>query len=68
MLRQLCHDKGKDIDILSLLHDIHPLEHRLQDIKTIDDIHIIDDGISTSAQSLSVALLSFDQPVVLIAG
>lgn len=46
---------------------IHPLPHRLGLIREIAWIRIYDDGICTSAHSLSAALSSFDQKCVLIA-
>lgn len=47
---------------------IKPLKHRMQPIKTIDNITRYDDGKSTSAQSLGAALQSFQQPMIVICG
>lgn len=50
------------------LENIYPLEHRLQPVKTIQNITWYDDGKSTSAQSLHAALESFNEPIIAICG
>lgn len=51
-----------------IISEVEPLPHRLGLIRKIDTINIYDDGICTSSHSLSAALSSFDQKIVLIAG
>lgn len=59
-------EKAAQID--TVLRTIQPLEHRLQPIKTIDGITIYDDNMSTNSGAQRVALESFSEQVVLIAG
>lgn len=54
-------------DVMTILCTIDPLPHRLQIIKKIGDVCIVDDGICTSVAALEAALSSFNQKVVLIA-
>jgi UDP-N-acetylmuramoylalanine--D-glutamate ligase len=54
-------------DIQQAIGNVYPLKHRMQPVKTIDNIVRYDDGKSTSAQSLGAALESFHEPIVLIA-
>jgi UDP-N-acetylmuramoylalanine-D-glutamate ligase len=55
-------------DIHHAIETIKPLKHRMQICKKSDSITWYDDGKSTSAQSLSAALQSFHQPLVVICG
>jgi len=51
-----------------VLRDYRGLEHRLEPVATIDGVRFVNDSKATNVDSLSVALESFDEPVVLIAG
>jgi UDP-N-acetylmuramoylalanine--D-glutamate ligase len=44
------------------------LEHRLEPAGTVDGVEFVNDSKATNVGSLEVALRSFDEPVVLIAG
>jgi UDP-N-acetylmuramoylalanine--D-glutamate ligase len=44
------------------------LEHRLEPVATVDGVKFVNDSKATNAGSLAVALESFAEPVVLIAG
>ena len=44
------------------------LEHRLESVATVQGVRFVNDSKATNTGSLEVALLSFDDPVVLIAG
>jgi UDP-N-acetylmuramoylalanine--D-glutamate ligase len=44
------------------------LEHRLEPVATVDGVRFVNDSKATNVQSLAVALESFAEPVVLIAG
>ena len=44
------------------------LEHRLEPAGEVDGVRFVNDSKATNTDSLSVALQSFDRPVVLIAG
>ena len=44
------------------------LEHRLERVAVVDGVTFVNDSKATNAGSLEVALQSFDEPVVLIAG
>lgn len=50
------------------LKTIQPLDHRLKLLRKLGDVNIYDDGICTSSHSLSAALESFEDKVVLVAG
>jgi UDP-N-acetylmuramoylalanine--D-glutamate ligase len=50
------------------LRDYTGLEHRLEPVATIDGVRFVNDSKATNAGSLSVALESFPNKVVLIAG
>lgn len=52
----------------SIWNHIAGLQHRLQKVAVIDDIAIIDDGVSTSAHALLTAIGSMDSSFVLICG
>lgn len=51
-----------------VLRTYRGLEHRLEPVATVDGVRFVNDSKATNADSLAVALRSFDQPVVLIAG
>ena len=50
------------------LQSYRGLEHRLEPVAVVDGVSFVNDSKATNAGSLEVALDSFDQPVVLIAG
>lgn len=50
------------------LRKFHGVEHRLEDVDTVDGARFVNDSKSTNLDSLRVALDSFDEPIVLIAG
>jgi UDP-N-acetylmuramoylalanine--D-glutamate ligase len=52
----------------SALASYRGLEHRLEPVATLDGVRFVNDSKATNAGSLEVALASFSQPVVLIAG
>ena len=51
-----------------VLREYAGLEHRLEPAGTVDGVPFVNDSKATNAGSLEVALQSFDEPVVLIAG
>jgi UDP-N-acetylmuramoylalanine--D-glutamate ligase len=51
-----------------VLRGYRGLEHRLEPVATIEGVRFVNDSKATNADSLAVALRSFDRPVVLIAG
>ena len=51
-----------------VLREYRGLEHRLEPVDTVDGVTFVNDSKATNADSLAVALRSFDRPVVLIAG
>lgn len=59
-LETLSKDKGVVFNPVIIFKDLQPLPHRLQLIKEVAGIKIIDDGISTSSQSLLAALDAMD--------
>ena len=67
-LQSICEKKSIDLHVKQIFSSIDPLPHRIQTIATIDGVRIVDDGISTSAQSLLVWLEAMDSKCVLIAG
>ena len=44
------------------------LEHRLEFVKEVNDVKYYDDSFATTPEASSVALVAFQQPIVLIAG
>lgn len=62
----ICQDTWISDNIDHFLSDIKPLPHRLEVIKKIDWVTLIDDGISTSAQSLFAAINAVDGKCVAI--
>jgi UDP-N-acetylmuramoylalanine--D-glutamate ligase len=57
-----------DNAIRETLNSFSGLEHRLEFVRKINGVEYYNDAKSTTANSLEKALLSFDSPVVLIAG
>ena len=51
-----------------VLREYRGLEHRLEPVATVEGVCFVNDSKATNADSLAVALESFDEPVVLIAG
>ena len=54
--------------IVEILEGFHGVEHRLEEAGSINGISFINDSKSTTVDSLRVALMSFTQPIHLIAG
>ncbi|HGY57280.1 MAG TPA: UDP-N-acetylmuramoyl-L-alanine--D-glutamate ligase [Caldithrix abyssi] len=54
--------------IVRVLRAFRGIEHRLEAVAEIDGVQYINDSKATTIESLTVALQSFDTPVVLIAG
>ena len=52
----------------SALREYRGLEHRLEPVATLEGIEFVNDSKATNLDSLAVALQSFTEPVVLIAG
>ena len=52
----------------AVLREYGGLEHRLEPVATVAGVAFVNDSKATNASSLEVALLSFETPVVLIAG
>src|SRR5262249_60642910 len=52
----------------AVLREYRGLEHRLEPAGIVDGVEFVNDSKATNLDSLAVALASFDQPVVLIAG
>ncbi len=55
-------------DIRQVLREFKGIEHRLEFVANKKGVRFINDSKATTVESLTVALKSFDQPVVLIAG
>ena len=51
-----------------VLRGYRGLEHRLEPVATVEGVRFVNDSKATNVDSLAVALRSFDEPVVLIAG
>jgi len=51
-----------------VLRGYRGLEHRLEPVATVEGVRFVNDSKATNADSLAVALRSFEEPVVLIAG
>ena len=51
-----------------VLREYRGLEHRLESVAIVEGVRFVNDSKATNADSLAVALKSFDEPVVLIAG
>jgi UDP-N-acetylmuramoylalanine--D-glutamate ligase len=54
--------------IKEVLNSFSGVEHRLEHVSTVKGIHFINDSKATTIESLNVAIQSFNQPVLLIAG
>jgi UDP-N-acetylmuramoylalanine--D-glutamate ligase len=52
----------------AVLQEYSGLEHRLEAAGTVEGVRFVNDSKATNVASLEVALESFDEPVVLIAG
>jgi len=52
----------------AVLREYGGLEHRLEPVATVAGVAFVNDSKATNANSLEVALLSFEGPIVLIAG
>ncbi|MCX5800944.1 MAG: UDP-N-acetylmuramoyl-L-alanine--D-glutamate ligase [Candidatus Eisenbacteria bacterium] len=50
------------------LEQFKGLEHRLEEVAEIDGVSFVNDSKATNVDSLKYSLLSFDNPIVLIAG
>ncbi len=57
-----------DETIKSVLKDFSGVEHRIEFVKTINDIDFYNDSKSTNPISTKVALRAFDKPVILLLG
>jgi UDP-N-acetylmuramoylalanine--D-glutamate ligase len=57
-----------DNSIVAVLQTFNGVEHRLENVATARDVRFINDSKATTIESLTVALKSFDTPIVLIAG
>jgi UDP-N-acetylmuramoylalanine--D-glutamate ligase len=57
-----------DETIINILTSFQGVEHRLEYVGTIKGIDFINDSKATTIESLAVALQSFEQPLILIAG
>lgn len=55
-------------NIAKVLQSIKPLPHRLEKVAEEKGVLYVDDSMGTNPQTAAAALLSFDQPVHLIAG
>lgn len=55
-------------DISQAVRDIRALPHRIEPVATIDEVTYYNDSIATSPERSVAALLSFDEPIVLLAG
>lgn len=67
-LQEIAQERSIQLDVQSIFSSIEPLPHRIQTIATIDGVRIVDDGISTSAQSVLAWLDAMDAKCVLIVG
>ena len=54
--------------VIRVLRTFRGIEHRLEPVTEIDGVQYINDSKATTIEALSVALQSFDTPIVLIAG
>jgi UDP-N-acetylmuramoylalanine--D-glutamate ligase len=67
-IQEISQERSIQLDVQSIFSSIEPLPHRIQTIATIDGVCVVDDGISTSAQSLLAGLDAMDAKCVLIVG
>ncbi len=64
-----CRAMGCDPEPISeTLRAFQPVPHRLEIVATVDDVTYVNDSIATTPGRSSAALLSFEEPIVLIAG
>ncbi len=56
------------VQMQSVLQSFKGVEHRLEFVRNLNNIKFINDSKATTIESLSFALRSFEEPVVLIAG
>jgi UDP-N-acetylmuramoylalanine--D-glutamate ligase len=54
--------------IVKVLKEFAGVEHRLEFVRELNNIRYVNDSKATTVESLAVALQSFDNPIVLIAG
>jgi UDP-N-acetylmuramoylalanine--D-glutamate ligase len=65
----ICLARGLDPDVVRAgLRTFAGVEHRLEEVATIDDVLYVNDSKATNVDSTLVALASFDAPVHLILG
>ncbi len=57
-----------DSAIITTLREFSGLEHRLEFVRELSGVEFYNDSKSTTVNALEKALLSFDRPVILIAG
>jgi len=64
-----CHAAGLgEEQIKAGLSTYHALEHRLQPVGIVRDVHFVNDSKATNTDSVHYALLSFDRPIHIIMG
>ena len=64
-----CLQAGIDYENMrAVLINFAGVKHRLEHVATINGVHFINDSKATTLESLSVALTSFESPIILIAG
>ncbi len=63
-----CSAVADPAELLAGLRDFAGLPHRLEHVATVDGVRFINDSKATNVDSMRVALETFDEPVVLIAG
>lgn len=54
--------------IISATKEFEGLEHRLETVKTVNDVLYINDSFSTVPETAIAAIESFTEPIILIAG
>ncbi|MBU1261587.1 UDP-N-acetylmuramoyl-L-alanine--D-glutamate ligase, partial [bacterium] len=60
---------GIDIDIIvEEVRNFKPLPHRIEEIAVISGVKFVNDSKATNVASVIAALLSFNEPIILIAG
>ena len=50
------------------IRDFRGVPHRLENVRTLDDVLYVNDSIATAPERVVAALRSFDEPLVLLAG
>lgn len=50
------------------IKEFEPVEHRLEVVRVIDGVTYVNDSIATAPERLAAALLSYDEPLVLLIG